>query len=216
MSAADMSDIDAVLSRRALMKSVPPALLAAGVLAACTPPEAEPVSEIMNPKMSLDDIRRLSRNVCSVFLREPGAEMPTQFVDVYWSHSCGDTMRFYRDHLRGYLQNLPKGTFVALHHVARHPPDVRACLALRSVDRSAYARATRAVLELGAERGNFVPTDTVIAKAAEFPRNGDGYSAGFAENSIRFMQQMVLKAGIVETPWVMVNGARRIASQLRS
>lgn len=191
--------------RRTLLALAAPGAAALTVACVSTPPE-EPPTTIRNPSLDVATTQLLLRHVNTLAVGVLPVQADTRVIEVFWSQSCGDTMRAYSTQMRPVLRSPPRGTVVLLHLVARGTADVSACVAIRAVNGADYGRAVQAVLEAGSAKGSHLRDAEVAQAIARFPKNGGGFKPMFAENCVKLAQTQILAAGITQTPWVRING----------
>lgn len=209
-----MEKLPTDVSRRDLTLSAFP--LIGALLSSCMTTSSEPTTTVRDPALAPEVGARLLRHVNTVLITPATPGNYTRSVEIFWSHSCGDTMRRYPTVILPFLQNIPNGTVVALHLIARSPLDLPACVAIRAVNQEHYARAIQAILKVGAAKGTYLTEDEVKSAIAPFPRGDMGFLPGFAENCMRQSQRMALDAGISETPAVIIDGRSAKISALKN
>ncbi len=186
------------------------------VLTGCANDSTGPITELRNPTISREAHQRLIRHVNSLAIGPDVIVPNTRIVEIFWSQSCGDTMRAYKLYIKPFLLSRPARTLSFLHLVARGPADIDPCIALRSVSVSDYPKAIRAVLDAGETSGTFVSASQINQIVTQFERGGTDFNSGFAINCLKATQSTILAAGIKETPSIWINGRRSSLDDLKA
>jgi hypothetical protein len=155
--------------------------------------------------------RKLLRHTSSLVLKPPEAPANVKtIVDVYWSPSCIDCMRFFGRVLKPAVEDgatFQKAALV-LHAFPRGSYDVAAITKLVSVQPANYCRTVAAAMQYGARIGrpfNAQALDYVLAKAGGPP--DPAFEPRLAQANAEALNEYGIKTlGIRETPSVFING----------
>ena len=184
------------------------AAVAASLAAGCTLPPGKAA-----PALSADDQERVLRNSSMfLFTGAPGHPQPRDTLQVCWSPSCRDSMRFFRDTIASAMTSQPfvASTDIVFTVLPRHEHDLALAIRLRSYDQSSYGKLMLSHLVYGARQDRFLtPGDSemIIARLSPPPDRSGLYDAAFAGLCLSAVPDTLAKrVARLETPTFIFKG----------